>query len=345
MTHASTATCQGEFHYEGAEKTLEVHFSSQSGGGGFSLRKLPQSVWDDILDHAKCKILSKMSNPTLDCYVLSESSLFVYEDRMFLKTCGMTTLLACLKPLISSVKLELDADLEWIRFSRKNFIFPQDQQFPHHTFDQETQFCLETLFPYTASSAHVLGDLLSDHWNVLYLDQKPPRSVLLPQRENIVNFMMYGIDPYVAKNFYFKHEGETQLEAKHRIFRACRFDLLFDVEDKSLQLDSFQFQPCGFSLNAIVHDSYYVTIHVTPETKFSYASFETNMPQTGGYAALLETVLTVFSPKTCTVGLFSDSKHQSCFDCREDYGYRRISHESARIQNLFYAEMSSFVKV
>lgn len=332
------------FHYEGAEKTLEVHFSP-SDQTGLTLRDLSRASWDSILDVAKCKILSRISNSALDCYVLSESSLFVYADRVFLKTCGMTTLLSCLKPLIDVVKQQLGSELEWLRFSRKNFVFPQDQHFPHTCFDQETHFCLETLFPTSASSAHVLGDLLSDHWNVLYLDQKLPRTRQV--KENIVNFMMYGIDPVVAQSFYpAAGAGETQVEARSRVFREAKFELLFDVADASFQMDSFQFAPCGFSLNAIVGEHYYVTIHVTPETSFSYASFETNMPQKDdNYARLLETVLAVFSPKTCTVGLFSDSNHQACFECREDYGYRRISHESARIQNLFFAEMSSFQRV
>ncbi|KAH6568227.1 hypothetical protein BASA62_005597 [Batrachochytrium salamandrivorans] len=81
-------------------------------------------------------------------------------------------------------------------------------------------------------------------------------------------------------------------------------------------------------------------MYTPSSTTFSYASFETNMPkQDDNYAGLLDTVLAVFSPKTCTVGLFSDSNHQACSECREDYGYRRISHESARIQNLFFGAL------
>ena len=42
-------------------------------------------------------------------------------------------------------------------------------------------------------------------------------------------------------------------------------------------MDSFVFDPCGFSLNGLYKD-YYWTIHVTPEDSCSYASFETTIP-------------------------------------------------------------------
>jgi len=46
-----------------------------------------------------------------------------------------------------------------------------------------------------------------------------------------------------------------------------------------MMIDSFQWDPCGYSANGIMDGGYYWNIHVTPESAFSYASFETNYPQ------------------------------------------------------------------
>jgi S-adenosylmethionine decarboxylase len=389
------------FRYEGAEKTLEVHFKAYKfdDGNNATLRSLSRPIWDEILDHACCRILSKSSTDSLDAYVLSESSLFVYDWRLYLKTCGKTTLLKCLPPLFKAAEELLGARAEWLRFSHKNFAFPLDQKYPHGSFEQETQFCLEYCSS-TLSSAHVLGDILSDHWNVLYIDRREENSNLrcntpspssatslfsvapllttsstssidiltcrtgfstppLPGediiysdddtnndriKENIVNIMMYGMDREVANHFY-PLQNETPEQAAGRATKQSGITLLLLEHRGSIIFDSYMFTPCGYSLNALIGGEYYATIHVTPEPEFSYASFETNLP-TRSYETLLRNVLNVFRPRKCTVALFSDCKHKECLTLsnNNDNGavYRRISHGSARIQNVFFAEMSSF---
>lgn len=71
-----------------------------------------------------------MSNGSCDSYVLSESSLFVYSHKMILKTCGTTTLLMALEPLIAAARA-LGMSLEWLAYTRKDFTFPLVQKFPH----------------------------------------------------------------------------------------------------------------------------------------------------------------------------------------------------------------------
>jgi hypothetical protein len=131
------------------------------------------------------------------------------------------------------------------------------------------------------------------------------------------------------------------------VLRDSGLRALLDPSDEKggalVQVDDYLFTPCGYSLNAIVREKYYVTIHITPEDDFSYASYETNAPVE--YEGLLGKVLSVFQPKSCTVALFSDSKQPECLNVCEEMGYHRVSHESARIQRSFFAEMSSFSKV
>jgi len=70
------------------------------------------------------------------------------------------------------------------------------------------------------------------------------------------------------------------------------------------QLDDFLFDPMGYSVNGIL-DAGYFTIHVTPQSSCSYASFETNilMPS---YTELIQKVVEVFKPGRATITLFSN---------------------------------------
>ena len=76
------------------------------------LRALPLEVLQAICGRARCTIISKMGNDHLDAYVLSESSLFVYPYMLVLKTCGTTTLLRCIKLLISEAH-KIGLVLDW----------------------------------------------------------------------------------------------------------------------------------------------------------------------------------------------------------------------------------------
>jgi S-adenosylmethionine decarboxylase len=88
--------------FEGPEKVLEIDFAPE-GGPARGLREISRPQWDRILTEARCTILNSLSNDKFDSYVLSESSLFVYPLKLILKTCGTTTLLRALEPLLEIV--------------------------------------------------------------------------------------------------------------------------------------------------------------------------------------------------------------------------------------------------
>lgn len=64
------------------------------------------------------------------------------------------------------------------------------------------------------------------------------------------------------------------------------------------------FEPCGYSMNGIEGDAYH-TIHITPESHCSYASFETNAPL-DSYQQLIHRVISTFRPGRFTIMFFAD---------------------------------------
>jgi hypothetical protein len=116
MVAASAAVCPAPV-FEGSEKRLEVEFGPGDGSRPGGLRALSRADLDYLTATAACCIVSARHNAAFDAYVLSESSLFVFPDKLVLKTCGTTKLLAAVAPL-----LQLAAGL-----GMASFLFPEQQ--------------------------------------------------------------------------------------------------------------------------------------------------------------------------------------------------------------------------
>ncbi|KAI9218529.1 S-adenosylmethionine decarboxylase [Blastocladiella britannica] len=126
------------------------------------LRAVGRDTWQEMLNLVKCQILNVISNEHSDAYLLSESSLFVFRNRVILKTCGTTTLLLAL-PRIMEIASQLCGlkAVDKLFYSRMCFQFPEKQHWPHSSWDHEVEI-LDGLF--ANGSAYVLGKSNSDHW-------------------------------------------------------------------------------------------------------------------------------------------------------------------------------------
>lgn len=271
--------------FEGPEKRIEIDFkhSTDSFNG---LRDIPQSTWQEMLDFAKCTIISAASNEHFDSFVLSESSLFIYPFKVMIKTCGTTTLLACLPKLLEIAGC-CNLTVEFVMFSRKNYLFPDKQKDIHKHWDEEVKY-LNTIFDGTS---YIIGPTSGDHWYLYLADYSEPTRIITP--EVTLEIMMHNLDAGVAAQFYRKEETSDK----------DKFPGIADLIEGS-QTDEFNFSPCGYSMNGLSNSAYY-TIHVTPEPICSYASFETNL-SLNSYTVLIQHVLSIFKPGTFTVTFFSE---------------------------------------
>jgi S-adenosylmethionine decarboxylase len=125
--------------FEGAEKKIEVCFRPDASQPNGLRSVLPQMWQSSILDMIHCTIIGATNNAHFDSYVLSESSLFVYPYKVILKTCGTTTLLHAIQPLIELAKTQCNLVPDSVFFSRKNFKFPERQLSPHTSLEEEVR--------------------------------------------------------------------------------------------------------------------------------------------------------------------------------------------------------------
>mmetsp|Transcript_8100 Transcript_8100/g.6751 ORF Transcript_8100/g.6751 Transcript_8100/m.6751 type:complete len:107 (-) Transcript_8100:242-562(-) len=100
---------------------------------------------DKILSLCECTIVSHKSLNRFDAYVLSESSLFVYPEKIIIKTCGTTLLLQGLRTLLDHAVNDIGLELEWLFYSRKSFLFPEFQKGVHCSLEDEVSLLREAL--------------------------------------------------------------------------------------------------------------------------------------------------------------------------------------------------------
>mmetsp|Transcript_7627 Transcript_7627/g.12084 ORF Transcript_7627/g.12084 Transcript_7627/m.12084 type:complete len:451 (+) Transcript_7627:188-1540(+) len=309
--------------FEGPEKTLEVCFRKMDSEAPpvltptdgrdtrhTGLRRLSRDDLSRICARARCTILSCVSNNYVDAYVLSESSLFVYPYMLVLKTCGTTTLLRCIALLIDMGR-KLGLEIDWVGYSRKNFNFPGDQAFPHQSFHQELDYLYShrNLCDRLDGSGYTLGPVTSDHWFVFVADHTIRSKSLEIDTDRVLNIMMFDIDEDVASLFYYDNyaigiEGESKEEETKRISKEQTNKSGIDALCPGAIIDPRAFEPCGYSMNAILFRSY-STIHITPESGSSYVSFETNQ-KVASYKSLISNVIRTFRPKRFVMTLMAD---------------------------------------
>lgn len=282
------------YGFEGAEKKIEIDFCRDPSNPD-GLRSVPQHLWEEVLDVIKCQIISSTKNKWFDSYVLSESSLFVYPYKIILKTCGTTVLLKCVEPILTIAANECDLTPEFVFFSRKNFLYPEKQLYPHSSLNEE----LELLKQYFENGeCMTYGSHTGDNWVFYYADLGDASEKGILHNDQTFEIMMTHLDKGVMQQFYANEEN--MLNPKE----VTRSSGISELIPGSIT-DEKMFEPCGYSVNGLCDDSYF-TIHITPEDHCSYVSFETNVSHKK-YTRLAASVIETFKPGKFIITLFADS--------------------------------------
>ncbi|EFQ34862.1 adenosylmethionine decarboxylase [Colletotrichum graminicola] len=260
INHDVAADLDSTNAFEGPEKLLEVWFapgpdSLPAGAQPNGLKAVSAETWVTMLDLVNCKILSVLESESVDAYLLSESSLFVFPHKLILKTCGTTTLLLGLHRLLhiaaehagfpfhnaeDATDMKAAATPYRVFYSRKNFLFPDRQQGPHRSWRSEVEY-LDGLFE--SGSAYMVGKMNGDHW---YLYITTPNKTLTPPRtpdekesvlgsackiptgsvasfssgveercDETLEILMTDLDPENAKQFYLSHASAVATDKSH----------------------------------------------------------------------------------------------------------------------------------
>ena len=317
-----TGTLYPQPIFEGAEKRLELDFelaaaAATAGCDGRpapeieavaapTLRSLDRAAWSDLLVPAECCILSAKSNDFCDAYLLSESSLFVYDAKIVLKTCGTTKILDSVPGILGrAANLSSAAGLKLARarYSRSAFKCPGKQPEPHTSFRLEMAV-LDALFGHLKGGGHayVLGDQIKNAvWHVYTAGRRPvamerkndhelglisteeptPTQEVASLKSKTfagppalggtvsLEICMTGLDARYCQQFSCD-KGYQKEQSRERLRQESGIAKLIGFQD---QVDDYFFDPCGYSMNAVCGKRM-VTIHITPEEGFSYASVE-----------------------------------------------------------------------
>lgn len=256
-------------HFEGTEKALEVTVAD----GVPSLRSRPASFYRELVALADGTVLRRTVTPRVDAYLLAESSLFVSDRHLLMLTCGRTRVYRAAENLVGALGEGAITSLSLTRLGER---FPDEQLTSLSEDVRLLGACIAGgLVAIGSKGPHAGGAFVHETFGRV----RAPGETRLRVVGN-------DLDPEVARAF----TGEPrprQASVLAPILRCIGADAT---------LDTFDFPPSGFSLNAVRGETTFA-VHVTPEPEASYVSVVASEVSPG----LLEATLSVFAPRTCLV--------------------------------------------
>ncbi len=249
--------------FEGPEKKLEIILASKNP----SIRA-DKAAWERVALASGSHIISHLHTTKIDAFLLSESSLFVWDDRVLLITCGKTSLV---KAIPEAIKVIGKDNAALVFYERKNLMYPGAQP---SNFEED----IEEIADYLPGKSYRLGPANYDHVHVFYSNQPS----YTPSEDATFEILMNGITREAEEIFSANRQRNQALSKIESLYSG-------------METDDYFFTPSGYSMNGVQGENY-CTIHVTPQRAGSYASFETNVIE-NNYDAKIDMLLSVFKPE------------------------------------------------
>lgn len=203
--------------------------------------------------------------------------MFVSNRRLILKTCGTTTPLQCLEPLLQlAFDLGGYSEIEDLFYSRKNYKKPELQVSPHRGFEEEVAF-LDQFFD--DGRAYCLGSVNRDCWYLYTLSRRGVgealandlaisnnmiiESLQVPDPDQTIEVLMTDLDPKVMAIFTKEDSTNakeaTQVSQTPKLITHFTIIALHNRPQKSginkiipgMVIDDCLFEPCGYSMNGV----------------------------------------------------------------------------------------------
>lgn len=235
--------------FEGSEKKAEIIIDKNSLS---LLNDIDDCFWQNMVERCNAQIISSVSNSECKAFLLSESSLFVWHNKLLIITCGVTTLVDSVEYFLQHIDNIL---IRQVIYQRKNEYFAHAQL---SSFSEDSK----RLSSIIDGKAYRFGEIDSHHNYIFHQHNNFQAN----ENNKTYQLLAYQINKQVSERL-----------TRPNLTPACVRDFLnIEVLFPGYSIDDFVFQPYGYSLNAIRGEEY-ITIHITPQAMSSYVSFESNV--------------------------------------------------------------------
>eukprot|EP00913_Durusdinium_trenchii_P002686 g2485.t1 len=235
--------------FEGTEKRIEIDFRGEG-----DLRHAPRSSWETVVTQSATqtpgtrrwnpveRILNCKETAEFTSFLLSESSLLVYPRKTIIKTCGSTVPLSAV-PTLLKIGESQGLELEWMCYSRKNFLAPEADPHEHQSMEGEVEACKKVFGP--VGDAYVLGPLTGEHW--LFYDALYLKADYLERGDFTIDVMMYDLPKDVQEVFHTSEPEGSRVGAEKMTKESGLAQI---AEFMNAEVDDYCFESCHGACDA-----------------------------------------------------------------------------------------------